>query len=123
MVAECYLGSRWPGVQAGQGGYLPLANSSASQVWGYLLANASGLPYSVGGEDDISYLGRSGAAEGEGQTVLGGGGGWSRRSTFLSFLLASGVGVAGGCGKRPTRDVCGLLWNIRPLGRKRVLSG
>jgi len=71
-------GSRWLGVQAGLGGYFPLANSSPSQVWGYFLANASGLPYSVGGEVDMSYLERSGSAEGEGQTVLGGGGGGAR---------------------------------------------
>jgi len=75
VVGGRQLGSRWTGVQAGPGGYFPFANSSASQVWGYFLANALGLPYSVGGEVDMSYLGRSGSAEGEGQTVLGGGGG------------------------------------------------
>jgi len=75
VVGGCQSGSRWPGVQAGPGGYLPLANSSASLVWGYFLANASGLPYGVGGEVDMSYLGRSGSPEGEGQTVLGVGAG------------------------------------------------
>ena len=57
VVGGRQAGSRSPEVQAGAGGYFPLANSSASQVWGYFLANASGLPYSVGGEVDISYLG------------------------------------------------------------------
>jgi len=74
VVGGRQSGSKWPGVQAGPGGYFPLANSSASQVWGYFVANASGLPYSVGGEVDMSYLGRSGSADGEGQTLLGGGG-------------------------------------------------
>jgi len=75
VVGGHLSGSRWPGVQAGPGGYFPLANSSASQEWGYFLANISGLPYCVGGEVDMSYLGRTGSAEGEGQTLLGGGGG------------------------------------------------
>jgi len=74
VVGGRQSGSRWPGVQEGPGGYFPLVNSSASQVWGYILANASRLPYIVGGEVDMSYLGRSGSAEGDGQTVLGGGG-------------------------------------------------
>ena len=67
------VGIKVAGLQAGPGGYFPLANSSASLVWGQFLANASGLPYSVGGEVDMSYLGRLGSAEGDGQTVLGGG--------------------------------------------------
>jgi len=44
-------------------------------------------------------------------------------SSFLPFLLASGVGVAGGGGTRPRGGVCGLLLNIRALGRERGLSG
>ena len=75
VVGGRQSGSRWPGVQAGPGGYFPLANSSASQVWGYFSANPSRLPYRVRGEVDISYLGRAGSAEGDGQTVSGGGGG------------------------------------------------
>ena len=59
-------GSRWPGVQAGQGGYFPLVNSSSSPMWGYFVATTSGLPYRVGGEVDMSYLGRLGSAEGDG---------------------------------------------------------
>jgi len=82
-------GSRWPGVQLGPGGYFPLANSSASQVWGYFLVKASGLPYDVGGEVDMSYLGRSGSAEGEGQSVLGGGG--AGAGGALSFPFSSRV--------------------------------
>ena len=44
-------------------------------------------------------------------------------SSFFPFLLASRVGVAGGGGTRPCRGVCGLLLNIRALGRERGLSG
>jgi len=121
VVGGRQSGSRWPGVQAGPGGYFPFANSSASQVCGYFLAKASGLPYSVGGEVDMSYLGRSGSAEGEGQTVLMLG--WSRMSSFFPFLLASRVGVVGGGGTRPCGGVCGLLLNTRALGRERGLSG
>ena len=69
----------------GPEGYFPLANSSASQMWGYFLANTSGLPHSVGGEGDMLYLGRSGSAEGEGQTVLGGGGGGASRALSFPF--------------------------------------
>jgi len=34
------VGVQMTGVQEGLGGYFPLANSSASQVWGYFLAKA-----------------------------------------------------------------------------------
>jgi len=44
-------------------------------------------------------------------------------SSFFPFLLASGVGVAGGGGTRPCRGVCGLLLDTRALGRERGLSG
>jgi len=44
-------------------------------------------------------------------------------SSFLPFLLASGVGVVGGVGTRSGRGVCGLLWDTRALGRERGLSG
>ena len=65
---------------------------------GYFLANASGVPYSVGGEVDMSYLRRSGSAEGEGQTVLGGGGGGAGGALCFPFswraelVLLVGVG-------------------------------
>jgi len=85
VVGGHQSGSRWPGVHVGPGGYLPLANSSASQVWGYFLANASWLPYRVGGEVDMSYLWRSGSAAGEGQTVFGGGGGWAGEALSFPF--------------------------------------
>ena len=67
--------SKWPEIHAELGGYFPLVNSSASQVWGYLAGNPLGLPYGVWGEVVMSYLGKSGSAEGEDQTVLGGRGG------------------------------------------------
>ena len=85
------IGSRWQGVQAGPGGYFPLANSSASQVWGYFLENTSGLPYSVGGEVDMSYLGRSASAEGEGQTVVSGGGGGAGEALSFPFSWRAGL--------------------------------
>jgi len=44
-------------------------------------------------------------------------------SSFLPFLLARGVGVAGGGGARTDRGVCGLLWGTRALGRESGLSG
>jgi len=124
VVGGRQSGSRCQGVQAGPAVYFPLANSSASQVWGHFLANASGLPYILGEEVDMSYLGRSGSSAGEGQTVLGGGGGGAGGVlSFFHFLLASGVGVAGRGGTRPTRGSCGLLWDTRALGRERGLSG
>jgi len=92
-------GSRWPGVQEGPGGYLPLANSSPSQVWGYFLANASGLLYSVGGEVDMLYLGRSGSAEGEGQTVLVGGWGGAGGALSFPFSWRGGMALLGGVGR------------------------
>jgi len=49
--------------------------------------------------------------------------GLSRRSSFLPFLLASGVAVAGGGGMRPTRGGCCRLGCVRALGGKRGLSG
>jgi len=95
------VGSRWPGVQEGPGGYLPLANSSASQVWGYFLTNASGLPYTVGGEVDMSYLGRSGSAEGEGQTVLAGGGGGAGGALSFHFSWREGLALPVWVGRDP----------------------
>jgi len=94
-------GSTWPGVQLGPGGYFPLANSSASQVWGSFLANASGLPYSVGGEVDMSYLGRLGSSAGESQTVLGGGGAGSGGALFFPFSLRVGLVLLVGVGCDP----------------------
>jgi len=95
VVGGCQSGSRWLGVQVGPGGYFPLANSSASQVWGYFLANASGLPYIVGGEVDMSYLGRSGSAQGEDQTVLGGGGGGGGWALSFPFSWRAGLLLVG----------------------------
>jgi len=43
-------------------------------------------------------------------------------SSFFPFLLVSGVGITGGGGMRPTRGVCGLLWDVWALGGKRDLS-
>jgi len=105
-------GSRWPGVQEGPGGYLPLANSSASQVWGYFLANASGLPYGVGGEVDMSYLGRSGSAEGEGQTVLAGGRGGAGGALSFPFSWREGFVLPVWVGRDPVGGCvacCGAL--------------
>ena len=101
IVGAHQPGSRWPGVQAGPGGYFPLANSSASQVWGYFLANASVLPYSMGGEIDMSYLGRSGSAAGEGQTVFGGGGGWAEGALSFTFSWRVGLVLPMGLGRDP----------------------
>ena len=104
--------SRWPGVQAGPRGYFPLANSSASQVWGYSLANSSWLPNSVGGEVDMSYLGRSGAAEGEGQTVLGGGEGGAGGALSFPFSWRAGLVLLEVAGREPLEECvacCGTL--------------
>ena len=101
-------GSRWPGVHEEPGGYFPLANSSASQVWGYFLANASGLPYSVGGEVDMSYLGRSASAEGEGQTVLARGGGGAGGALSFHFSWREGLVPLVGVG----RDPVGGVWPV-----------
>jgi len=90
VVGGRQLGSRRPGVQAGQGGHFRFANSSASQVWGYFLAKASGLPYSVGGKVDMSYLGRSGSAAEEGQTMLSGGGGGDGGALSFPFSWRAG---------------------------------
>jgi len=106
------LGSKWPGVQEGPGGYFPLANSSASQVWGYFLANASGLPYNVGGEVDMSYLGRSGSAEGEGHTGLGGGGGGASGALSFPFSWRVGLVLLVGAGRDRLEECvagCGTL--------------
>jgi len=92
-----HSGGRWlarvkvAGGLSGTGGYFPLGNSSASQGCRYCLANASGLPYSVGGEVDLSYLTRSGSAKGEGHRVLGGGGAGAVGA--LSFPFSSRVGL------------------------------
>jgi len=71
----------------------------------------------------MSYLGRSGSAEGEGQTMLGGGGGGAEGA--LSFPLSSPVGLMlpEGGGALPARRVCRVLCHIRALGRKRGLCG
>jgi len=91
VVGGRQSGSRLPGVQAGPGGNFPLANSSASQVWGYFLANASVLPYSVGGEVGMSYLGRYRSAEGQGQTMLGGGAGGAGGALSFPFSWRAGL--------------------------------
>jgi len=112
VVGGRQSGSRCPGVQEGPGGYLPLANSSASQVWGYFLANASGLPYSVGGEVDMSYLGRSGSAEGEGQTVLASGGGGAGGALSFPFSWREGLALPVWVGRDPVggcEACCGAL--------------
>jgi len=103
------VGSRWLGVREGPGGYFPFANSSASQVWGYFFANASGLPYSVGGEVDRWYLGRSGSAEGEGQAVLGGGGGGAGGALSFPFSWRAGSVLLEGVGRDPLAEcvACG----------------
>ena len=61
--------------------------------------NASGLPYGVGGEVDMSYLGKSGSAEG-GPDCVGRWWGGSQRSSFFALILTGGVGVTsrGGAG-------------------------
>jgi len=92
-------GIKMAGVLVGPGGYIPLAKSSASQVWGHFLGNTSGLPYSVGGEVDMSYLGRSGSAEGEGQTVLGGGGGGAGGGLSFHFCCREGLVSPVGVGR------------------------
>ena len=111
MVGGYQSGSTWPVVQAGPGGYFPLANSSTSQVSGNFLANTSGLPYSVGGEDDMLYLGRSGSAERESQTVLGDGGGGAGGA--LSFPVSWRVGLLlpVGVGRDPPEECidCGAM--------------
>jgi len=89
----------------GLGGYLPLANSSASQVWGYFLTNPSGLPYIGGGEVDMSYLGRSGSAAGEGQTVLGGGGGGAGGREAMSWRDAWSRARFEGCRERSRLEI------------------
>jgi len=58
---------------------------------GVFFANTAGLPYSVGGEVDISYLGGSRSAEGEGQTVLGGGGGGAAGRLSFPFSGRGGL--------------------------------
>ena len=113
-------GSRWPGVQEGPGGYFALANSSVSQVWGYFLANASGLPYSVGGEVDMSYLGRSGSAEGEGQTVLAGGVGAARGALSFTFSWREGLVLLVGVGRDPVVGCVAYCGALGRWGGKRV---
>jgi len=81
-------------------------------VWGYFLANASGLPYSVGCEVDMSYLGRSGSAEGEGQTVLAGGGGGAGGALSFPFSWREGLVPLVGVGRDPVGGCvacCGAL--------------
>jgi len=73
-------------------------------VWGYFLANASGLPYSVGGEVDMSYLGISGSAAGEGQTVLGGGGGGAGGALSFPFSWRAGLELLVGVGRDPLEE-------------------
>jgi len=97
-------GSRWQGVHAGPGGYFPLANSYASQMWGYFLANASWLPYSMGGEVNMSYLGRSGSAEGEGHPVLGGGGGGAGGALSFPFSWRAELVILVGVGRDPVEE-------------------
>jgi len=97
---------------SGAEGYFPLANSSASQLCEYFLANASGLPYSVGGEVDMSCLGRSGSAEGEGQTVLRGGGGGAGGALSFPFTWPAGLMLLEGAGRDPLGQCmacCGAL--------------
>ena len=78
-------------------------------MWGYFLANASGLPYSVEGEVDMSYLKRSGSAAGEGQTVLGGGGGGARIALSFPFSWRAGLVLLVGAGRDPLEEgvACG----------------
>jgi len=104
VVGGRQSGSRWPGVQEGPGGYFPFVNSSTSQVWGYFLVNASGLPYSMGGEVDMSYPGRCGSAEGEGQTVLGGGGGGAGGALSFPFSWRAGLVLLVGAGRAPLEE-------------------
>ena len=93
------------GDQGELGGYFPFANSSASQVWGHFLANTSGSPYSVGGEVDMSYLGRSESAAGEGQTVLGGGrGGRAGGALPFPFSWRAGLVMLVGVGRDPLEE-------------------
>jgi len=108
------VGVQMAAVQEGPGGYFPLTNSSSSQVWRYSFANTSGLPYSVGGKVDMSYLGRSGSAEGEGQTVLGGGGGGAGGALSFPFSWRAGLVLLEGVG----RDALGeCVACCRTLGR------
>ena len=95
------VGVKMTGVPAGPEGYFPLANSSASRVWGYFLGNATGLPYSVGGEVDMWYLERSGSAAVEGQTVLGGGGGGARGALSFPLSWRAGLVLLVGVGRDP----------------------
>ena len=130
-MGGCQSESKWPGVQAGPEGYFPLANSSASQVWGYFLPNASGLPYSVGGEGEMSYLGRSGSAEAEGQTELGGGRGRAGGALSFPFSWRAGLVLPVRAGRDPLGECvacCGTLgrWGGKEAsaahGRREVMS-
>jgi len=60
----------------------------------------------------MSYLGRSGSAEGEGQTVLGGGGGGARGALFFPFSWQAGLVLLQGAGRDPLGECdawCGTL--------------
>jgi len=66
----------------------------------------------VGGEVDISYLGRPGSAEGVGQTVLGGGGGGARGALSFPFSWQAGLVLLVGVGRDPLEECvacCGTL--------------
>jgi len=60
----------------------------------------------------MSYLGRSGSAEGEGQTVLGGGGGGAGGALSFPFSWRAGLVLTVGAGRDPLEQCvacCGTL--------------
>jgi len=60
----------------------------------------------------MSYLGRSGSAEGEGQTVLGGGGGGAGGALSLPCSWRAGLVLLAGVGRDPVEECvvcCGAL--------------
>jgi len=71
---------------------------------GVFFANASGLLYSVGGEVDMSYLRRSGSAEGEGQTVFGGGRGGAGGALSFPFSWRVGLVLLVGARRVPLEE-------------------
>jgi len=82
------------------------------------MANASGLPYNVGGEVDMSYLGRSGSAEGEGQTGLGGGGGGAGGALSFPFPWRGGLVLLVGAGRAPLEEGVAYCGTPGRWGRK-----
>jgi len=72
----------------------------------------------VGGEVDMSYLGRSGSAEGEGHTVLAGGGGGSGGALSFPCSWRAGLLLLEGVGRDPLGE-CVACCRTSGVGCKR----